>query len=201
MRQFLGEEVYHADPEKLPFDTNSFDIVVSIDVLEHLKQDHPFLKEVHRILKSNGEFLVTVPNGDPRLLANRIRHWVGMRPEKYGHTRAGYTLRELDLVTTEVGFQTLDRDGYSRFFTEMIELLINYFYVFKLSKKGKTIKEGHIAPTTAGELQTHGTAYRLYSFFFPVLLGISKLDVFLSKKTNNAVIIKARKPLLQEVAT
>ena len=84
---------YKEDEFQAPDDT--FDCVVSIDVLEHLKQDQPFLCEVKRVLKSGGKAVVTVPNGDDKLLANKIKWRLGMTPEIYGHTRAGYTVAEL----------------------------------------------------------------------------------------------------------
>jgi 2-polyprenyl-3-methyl-5-hydroxy-6-metoxy-1,4-benzoquinol methylase len=194
MREFLGEHVHHADPEKLPFADSEFDCIVSIDVLEHLEQDQPFLLEINRIVKPSGYFIVTVPNGDPKLLANQVKYRFGMKPEQYGHTRAGYSLRELEQATLEAGFRTTGYGGYSRFFTEMMELMINFSYVFILSRKKTNTSKGHIAPTTIGELKTHGTAYRLYSFIFPILKAISFLDVLLPASTNNAVIIKSTKP-------
>jgi len=42
----------------------SFDFVVAVEVLEHVEQDALFVKEVHRILRPGGAFLMTTPNGD-----------------------------------------------------------------------------------------------------------------------------------------
>ena len=41
-----------------------FDIVISVEVLEHVEKDDLFVKEVHRVLKQNGVFIMTTPNGD-----------------------------------------------------------------------------------------------------------------------------------------
>ena len=41
---------------------NSFDTVVSFQVIEHIKDDRRFLEEVHRILKPGGKALITTPN-------------------------------------------------------------------------------------------------------------------------------------------
>ena len=48
--------------EKLPFDDNSQDAVVSIDGIEHIARQFDFVREVSRILKSGGEFVVSTPN-------------------------------------------------------------------------------------------------------------------------------------------
>lgn len=47
-------------PIQLP--DNSFDTVVSFQVIEHIKKDAAFLKEIHRILKPGGKALISTPN-------------------------------------------------------------------------------------------------------------------------------------------
>jgi SAM-dependent methyltransferase len=41
---------------------NTFDSVVSFQVIEHIEDDHFFLKEIHRVLKPGGLALITTPN-------------------------------------------------------------------------------------------------------------------------------------------
>lgn len=48
--------------EELPFDDESFDVVFSDNVLEHLEKPSDVFKEVHRVLKRDGVFLVKTPN-------------------------------------------------------------------------------------------------------------------------------------------
>src|SRR5688572_11055177 len=134
MSQLLGEAVHHVQEDYFPFADNQFDCVVSIDVLEHLNNDQPFLHEFWRVLRPKGRAVITVPNGDPKLLANRIKWHLGMTPEVYGHTRAGYTIPELRDTVEQAGFIPRGHGGYSRFFTEMMELIINFSYVFVLSR-------------------------------------------------------------------
>jgi hypothetical protein len=62
-----------------------------------------------------------------------------------------------------------------------------------LSKKRGGAQPGHIAPVSSGELKTHGMAYKLYSFLFPVAWAVSLLDNLLPASTNNAVIVSAVK--------
>lgn len=192
--QLLEEPVYAYKEDDFQVTDEEFDFVVSIDVLEHLEQDQPFLKEMKRVLKTNGKALVTVPNGDDSLLANRIKWKLGMTPEVYGHTRAGYTVAELSDSIRTTGLLPKNSGGYSRFVTEMIELVINFGYTRVLSKKRGGAQPGHIAPVSSNELKTHGMAYKIYSLIFPILWGISLLDNMLPPKMNNAVIVTAIKP-------
>jgi SAM-dependent methyltransferase len=191
--RLLSEPVYAFKEDDFPAPDGYFDCVVSIDVLEHLRQDQPFLRELRRVLKPGGKAVVTVPNGDERLLANKIKWRLGMTPEVYGHTRAGYTVPELSDALRNSGLEPKDTGGYSRFVTEMIELVINFGYVRVLSKKRGGAQPGHIAPVSAGELKTHGLAYKAYSIIFPIARAISLLDRLLPARTNNAVIVSARK--------
>lgn len=193
--RLLNEPVYAFKADDFPIPGDCFDCVVSIDVLEHLRQDQPFLKELKRILKPGGKAVVTVPNGDEKLLANKIKWRLGMTPEVYGHTRAGYTVSELSEALRKSGLEPNASGGYSRFVTEMIELAINFGYVRVLAKKRGNPQPGHIAPVSAGELKAHGLAYQVYSLIFPIVRAMSLLDRLLPAQTNNAVIVCARKNL------
>jgi SAM-dependent methyltransferase len=48
-----------------PFDgleDNSFDVVISFQVIEHIEDDKQFLKEIHRVLRPGGKAIITTPN-------------------------------------------------------------------------------------------------------------------------------------------
>lgn len=69
-----GAEVAHgrglatmrSDATHLPLADDSLDLVVAFDILEHLADDDAAVREVHRVLKPTGTYLVAVP-ADPRL--------------------------------------------------------------------------------------------------------------------------------------
>lgn len=44
------------------FEDNSFDTVISFQVIEHIKDDKSFLKEINRVLKPGGTAYLTTPN-------------------------------------------------------------------------------------------------------------------------------------------
>ena len=46
----------------LPYSDNSFDAVVSLEVIEHLENPRHLVREIARILKVNGRCLITTPN-------------------------------------------------------------------------------------------------------------------------------------------
>jgi len=55
---------------KLPFADNSIDILISSEVVEHLPEPLPAMKEMQRVLKSGGYAMVTTPN--PRNLPEML---------------------------------------------------------------------------------------------------------------------------------
>lgn len=46
----------------LPFASNSFDIIILQDVIEHLEQTHIIIEEMHRVLKPKGVVYLSTPN-------------------------------------------------------------------------------------------------------------------------------------------
>lgn len=56
-----------ASGTSLPFENNSFDCVISFQVIEHIHDSVLFLREVFRVLKPGGEVYLTTPNRRLRL--------------------------------------------------------------------------------------------------------------------------------------
>jgi len=55
-------ELKIVENEYLPFGNNSFDVVISNHVIEHVKNQHLHLREIYRVLKSDGVCYFAVPN-------------------------------------------------------------------------------------------------------------------------------------------
>ncbi|HEY0829683.1 MAG TPA: methyltransferase domain-containing protein [Candidatus Dormibacteraeota bacterium] len=68
-----GMPVIRGIGEHLPFVDGSFDLIVSLWVLEHLLDPAAMLREVRRVLRAGGHFVFVTPNmRNPLMLANRI---------------------------------------------------------------------------------------------------------------------------------
>lgn len=65
-----GVEFREVKVPPLPFDDQTFDYVVSFQVIEHIKRDKEFVREVYRVLKRGGRFIVTTPNRPMSLTRN-----------------------------------------------------------------------------------------------------------------------------------
>lgn len=106
--------MFHDVDSVLPFASNSFDLVVSNAVIEHLHGSHKTVfSEAYRVLKPGGSFVVTTPN--LVCLLKRIRFLIGRSPNWdiqdffnaegrfIGHTRE-FTVDECRQMATWSGF-------------------------------------------------------------------------------------------------
>lgn len=71
------------DGKRIPAEDNSFDAAISFQVIEHVEDVPAYLKEIHRVLKPGGIFLLTTPNRTYRLKP-------GQKPWNNFHLREYY---------------------------------------------------------------------------------------------------------------
>ena len=84
-------------PPLVDIQDESFDYVVSFQVIEHIPADDQYVSEIHRVLRPGGKFIVTTPNKKMSITRNP---W---------HVRE-YTIEELvDLL--KVKFSAVDAKG------------------------------------------------------------------------------------------
>lgn len=112
--------VRHEDLTALSFPDNSFDIVLSSDVLEHIPDPYQAHREVWRVLRPGGRHIFTVPfhqtgylddvlakrkrNGELQIVKEAIYHCDPLRPEG----SLVYTIFSLEMLVrlNRIGFQT-----------------------------------------------------------------------------------------------
>jgi hypothetical protein len=139
--------------------------------------------------------LVTTPNGDATLPVARLKRVLGMDPATYGHIVQGFTAEQLETRLRAVGLSPERRGAYSRFFTELIELSINFAWVRLLSRRGGSKRaEGEIAPRNAAQLGSVGRTFRAYRAVFPLIRAVSSLDALVPGTGGYAVGVSARRP-------
>jgi len=52
----------HDIREKLPYRDNMFDLVIGLEIIEHVLDTDHFIAEVHRVMRKNGICIITTPN-------------------------------------------------------------------------------------------------------------------------------------------
>jgi ubiquinone/menaquinone biosynthesis C-methylase UbiE len=91
--------------EKLPFKDKTFDVILFLDVLEHISDDQKVINEAKRVLKKNGSIIITSP------ALNFI--WSAHDTDQ-GHKRR-YTRRAIRKLSSNAGLKT-DFISYFNFF-------------------------------------------------------------------------------------
>ena len=87
------------EAEKTDFAPESFNLVVALDVLEHINDDNKAIKEAWRILKNEGYFLATVP---------AYQFLWSEHDEALGHRRR-YSVLDFSKKLEEVGFNIIKK--------------------------------------------------------------------------------------------
>ena len=116
----LETQCFNAERDVWPLDSGSFDLVLSMEILEHLLWDPCFMfRECHRVLKPDGRFIVTTPNvarleGVLFALLNRSPYSFGPYSPygPYGRHNREYAPHELRLVGESSGFATEELTTY-----------------------------------------------------------------------------------------
>lgn len=73
-RRLYGDlPITKVDGTALPFPDASFDVVLSFDVLEHIRDSDAHVREVHRVLVPGGKYLLQTPNKWTNTIFETIR--------------------------------------------------------------------------------------------------------------------------------
>lgn len=79
--QYPNCQWLEAGAEQLPFADASFDSIVSLEVLEHIKQPELMIKEATRVLKPGGSLVIQTPNYPTKRLYDAMYWLRGHRPD------------------------------------------------------------------------------------------------------------------------
>jgi 2-polyprenyl-3-methyl-5-hydroxy-6-metoxy-1,4-benzoquinol methylase len=103
------EEVLVGDVEvmALPFESDSFDVVLCGDLIEHLREPEQFLGRVHQYLRDGGRLVLSTPN---------VANWtirLSLLAGRWHYTERGILDRtHVHLFTRKSLVAMLDRAGY-----------------------------------------------------------------------------------------
>lgn len=190
MRQILGnDQVHQIEGIQLPFDDESFDVIVIIDYLEHVEDDAGFVRECHRCLKQAGRLIAHVPNIKKLSLIRSLRNAVGLTDDLHGHVRPGYTLKDLYTVSKD-GFDIVEHDTYGGFFVQLIDTFLQLMAGKKVGHGDGADRKGLMVD--ANDLQKFKKSFRAYSVVYPFLKIAEGLDWLFRFTCNHFLVISAK---------
>jgi SAM-dependent methyltransferase len=124
------------DGVRLPFANGEFDSVFSSEVLEHVPNIHNSLKEIYRVLKPDGQILLTLPFVFPE-------HEV---PNDYRRL----TVYGVEQVLKECGFEIISVEKLGSSFEVLVQLIMlyahKYMYINRLRWVGIILQSIFLSP-------------------------------------------------------
>lgn len=111
---------------KLPYKNDTFDLIVALDVLEHIKEDLKALAEWNRVLKPGGKLLITVP----------AYQWLWSDHDESLHHYRRYTLSSLHSRVNREGFK-VNKRSYIIVFSFPLIVAYRFIASFKGNNKNK----------------------------------------------------------------
>ena len=163
-------ELVQADARSLPYES-AFDAVGAFDVIEHIVEDDAVLASVHRALKPDGIFIVTVPQ----------HMWLWSATDEQALHKRRYTRLQLSAQLRTAGFDIL---RCSSFVTTLLPVL----YASRLAKRHSSAAD---AETDSYELEISRAANALCSAAMRVDEGLIGLG--LSLPAGGSLLAVARK--------
>ena len=179
-------DVHLVTEDKMPFADGAFDVVVVVDMLEHVEHEGAFVAELARVLRPGGRLVVNTPHARNTAL-RRLRLKLGQTDEKHGHRRPGYTRESLGALLRP-WFEVGESKTYTKAFSETVDTVMQWG-LEGLGKKGS--KKGVVV--TGGDLNRHARLFTAYSAIFPFVWVFSRLDALLPWNDGYRLLSVAKK--------
>lgn len=135
----------------LSFANNSFDLITSMEVIEHVGQPYKMMEEIHRILQPGGLVLMTYPSLDFPFTydpINRILSFFGDKHISQGAFAFGHDYlispKEFRKKVKEMGFEILEENNSSGYLIGLLEVYWTGWIqkLFKANSANLNEKEG-----------------------------------------------------------
>ncbi len=196
-----GHKYVAADLEHLPFKNNSVDCVLIFDVIEHLSNQEKGFKEVSRVLKPGGTFLLHIPIKDNKYSMFWIKQQLFPKSAMKDYLDVGHAPERM-MTSKQINnflakYQMIKNWDifYNSFFVHFFDRELMKFVGFVLTRLmgKKTIRqEEQVREVHVGGLGKIRTVYG--NIIVPIYSILSFPDWILSKlKIGNTYFIYSRK--------
>ena len=112
------ENIQLKNIENTGFSDNSFDLIVALDLLEHLDNDVEVLKEFHRVLKKDGYILISVP----------AYQFLWSEHDVAVHHKRRYSMKEINKCLLKANFQIIRK-------TFAITFIVPIVFIYRIIPK------------------------------------------------------------------
>ena len=154
-------------------DKESYDIILSVDVMEHIEEDVLVFTNFYKSLKDNGILIISTPSdrGGSDVHNDEEKSFIDE------HVRDGYSIRDISEKLTLAGFRNVEA-GYTYGKPGNISWRLSMKYPIKMLNVSYLFFI--ILPF-------------YYLIFFPVSIILNIFDLHLTHKTGTGLLVTARK--------
>lgn len=103
----------------LPIGDNRVDIVLCLDLIEHIDEDSKVVREISRVLKKNGKVVLTTPMEHGVSFPFMSRKREEEINKGWGHLRLGYSLEQIRKIFQDNNLAIEKTTGYFNFFSRL----------------------------------------------------------------------------------
>jgi len=170
---FSGRVKFHTVDLTALEELNCYNIILSVDVMEHIEEDVLVFNNFHRSLKENGILLISTPSdkGGSDVHNEKKESFIDE------HVRDGYSINDITKKLSLAGFRNIEA-GYTYGKPGNISWRLSMKYPIKMLNVSYLFFI--ILPF-------------YYLIFFPVFVILNFLDLRLTHKTGTGLLVTARK--------
>lgn len=188
IRSLVGDPVELLAGALLPYADGVFDLVVVVDLLEHVSDDAKLARELARVTAPGGRLVVNVPHDRRGSPLRRLRLALGLTDEKHGHVRPGYNRAELERLFMRDfdSFETAKAVGPC---AELLDIALSW--ALERKKGGPASAKG--AMVTREESASLGGAQKMYEALYPFFRAFAALDALFPFAPGALLLLAARR--------
>jgi SAM-dependent methyltransferase len=186
IRRMVGERVVRLEGELLPFEDAAFDLIVVVDLLEHVANDRLLLAEIARCMRPGARAVLNVPHLKRASLLRPLREAIGLTDQWHGHLRAGYTLPGLASLLPS-NLRLVHAHTYARAFSHLLDTALNF--TFLRAARARSGAKGMVV--NAEGVHRRGT--RVLALAYPLMRAFAALDALLAPAEGYALLAVAER--------
>ncbi len=166
----IKSKILLCDGGRLPFKDNSFDIITSIEVIEHVSRPDIMLKEVRRVLKPDGILHITTANKWWPIEPHYKLPFLSFLPKYLANiylrlSGRGVSYNDINLPSYDMFYSLVDK--YFRVSDITLDVIGKY------KKYGLDKERGSLIPILSAFLKTTRSFGKITKFFDYVLIRMS----------------------------
>jgi len=166
-----------ADARKMPFKEEVFKSAICLEVLEHIEEDHAVLSEIFRVLRRDGQLIITSVGPSYTLYTFLPIFTDGTNLGKnfyreMDHVRDGYSIDILTRCLSDVGFRTVEFNEFIKFFSAIGVRFLDFLLHYR---------------SALGSISEH-----VKVLLHPIFLILTKIDEFLPSNGKELVVLAVK---------